>query len=257
MAFSWTALLVICPLVALAGFIDSMVGGGGLISLPAWLALGLPAQVAAGCNKFGACWGTLVATLRFLRKGKVVLPAALLSMATALLGSWGGARLALWVPEAVLRWTLVLALPVLAVVLLWKRRLGEVQDPEVMGTKRARTLWLSALAGLVIGAYDGFFGPGTGTFLILIYTALIGFDWVTASANAKCVNLASNLAAMLTFLVNGRVILWLAVPAACFGILGNWFGSGLAIKGGAKVIRPMMFVALGILFVKVLWDLLA
>ena len=255
MPFSWLTLAIVCPLVFLAGFIDSIAGGGGLISLPAYLAAGLPAQMAAGTNKFSAFSGTLLSTIRFLKSGKVALAAAVCSVAAALVGSALGARLALLVHAEVLRWVLVGALPVIAVLVL-TRKTGEKVDPEVMGIHKTRTLVLSTLFGLLIGAYDGFFGPGTGTFLILVYTAVCGFDLITASGNAKCVNLASNLAALVVYLLGGKVIFWLAVPAAACGILGNWLGSGLAIKGGARVIRPVLLVALALLFGKVLWDLI-
>jgi len=255
MEFSWTALLVICPLVLLAGFIDAIAGGGGLITLPAYLAVGLPAQMAGGTNKFSAFCGTLVSTIRFLKSGKVAIWAALCSVGAALIGSALGARLALWVNPEILRWVLVGALPVIAALVLI-RKPGEKADPEVMGIHKKRTLLISTVIGLLIGTYDGFFGPGTGTFLILAYTAICGFDLVTASGNAKCVNLASNFAALVVYLINGKVLLWLAIPAAACGFVGNWLGAGFAIKGGSKVVRPMLLVVLTLLFGKVLWDLI-
>ena len=103
--------------------------------------------------------------------------------------------------------------------------------------------------------YDGFFGPGTGSFLILTYTAVIGFDLTTASGNAKIVNLASNVAALITFILGGKIVYLLGIPAAISGILGNWIGSGLAIKNGSKVIRPVFIGVISMLFLKVGYDL--
>jgi uncharacterized membrane protein YfcA len=115
---------------------------------------------------------------------------------------------------------------------------------------------LSLLIGFAIGAYDGFFGPGTGTFLMLAFTGLTGFSLATASGNAKVVNLASNIAALIAFAINGTVMLSIGIPAAISGMAGNWLGSGLAVKNKAKIIRPVFGLAVGLLFAKIVWDLL-
>ncbi len=246
-------LLIVCPLIFLSGLIDSVAGGGGLISLPAYLAAGLPPHLAAGTNKCSATFGTLVSTLRFMKNRRVHYLSAVVSAAAALAGSSLGAMLNMGADERVLQVLLVAALPVIAVFLLIKRDFGAESRIERL-SKRALVA-LSLAIGFVLGLYDGFFGPGTGTFLILAYTGIVGFDLVTASGNAKIVNLPSTVAALVTYALGRKSLFRLGIPAARFGIAGNWIGSGLALKRGAKIIRPMFFVALGILLCKVLWDL--
>ena len=247
-------LLLICPLVFFAGLVDSIAGGGGIISLPAYIFAGVPYHLALGTNKFASTMGTTVATARFVKKGKLHLASAGCAIAAALVGSPLGALLALRIDEAVLRYVLIVMLPVLAVFILTNKSFRTDEQRTARGLLAA--CLLSALAGFVVGAYDGFFGPGTGTFLILIFNAIIGFDILTASGNAKAVNLASNIAALITFLLSDSVVFALAVPAAVFGIAGNYVGAGLALKNGMKIIRPAFIAVLALLLGKLVFDLL-
>ena len=164
-----------------------------------------------------------------------------------------GARLCLLVPDTFLHYFLVAALPVLAVFLLFKRDFGLENKADALSGPLL--MLLSGLIGLVLGLYDGFFGPGAGTFVILAFTALCRFDLVTASGNAKVVNFCSNLAAFVTFALAGEIVWTLGVPAAVCGLLGHYAGSGLALKKGAKAIRPMFFVVLGLLLCKTALEL--
>jgi uncharacterized protein len=247
-------ILFVCLFIFIAGFIDSIAGGGGLISLPAYLSAGLPPHLALGTNKFSSTFGTFVAFSRFLKNGKISYKSALASVACALPGSYLGTRLTLLINEVYLRYILIILLPCIIVLVLVRKNFGDKDTSSSLSTIKIITL--SAITGLVIGAYDGFFGPGTGTFLILIYTGIMGFNLTTASGNTKVVNLASNIAALATFIVMGKVIYLIGIPAAFAGILGNWIGSGLAIKNGAKVIRPIFLAVVILLFFKVLYDFL-
>lgn len=246
-------ILIICPLTFLAGFIDSIAGGGGLISLPSYLFIGLPSHAALGTNKLSSSFGTLAATFRYARSGKVHYKSAVSAAVAALAGSYMGAMLALAFDEKILRILLVIVLPVIAVFMFIKNKFGSESRVDSISTRKV--VLLSIAAGFVIGAYDGFFGPGTGTFLILVFTGLIGFDLTTASGNAKVVNLASNIAAVATFIANGAVIYAIGIPAAICGVLGNWIGSGMAIRSNSKIIRPVFIGVVALLFAKVLWDL--
>jgi hypothetical protein len=247
-------LLILCPLVFLAGFIDSIAGGGGLISLPAYLLTGIPVHNALATNKFSSFCGTSISLARFLKSGYIHLKSAAFSVAFALAGSYAGAKLALALDEKYLRYFLTAALPVIAVFVLTRKSFGESNRAAILPDRKI--ILLSSLSGLVIGAYDGFFGPGTGTFLILIYTGVVGFDLTTASGNTKVINAASNLAALVTFLASGKVLIIIGIPAALFNILGGWIGSGLAIRKGAKVIRPVFIGVLVLLFLKVGYDII-
>jgi len=247
--------IIVCPLVFLGGLIDAVAGGGGLITLPAYLLAGLPPHLASGTNKCGNFFGTLIATGRFLKRGDVHLPSALAGGAGALVGAWLGARLNMIMPEQALYYLMLAVVPVMAVFLLFKRDFGTEDRSGELGV--GKLVPLSLAIGLVIGCYDGFFGPGAGTFLTLAFTGLCRFDLLTAAGNTKVANATSNLASLVTFALGGKVLWAVGIPAALFGIVGGYVGAGLALKGGAKVIRPMFFVVLTLLVVRLVWDLLA
>ncbi len=248
-------LLLVCPLVFLGGIIDAVAGGGGLVTLPAYLLAGLPPHLASGTNKCGNAFGTFLSTGRFLKKGSVHLPSALAGGAGALAGAWCGSRLNLILPEEFLYYLMLAVVPVMAVFLLFKRDFGAEDRSGRLG--KGRLIALALGIGAAVGCYDGFFGPGAGTFLMLAFTGLCRFDLLTASGNTKVANSASNLAALATFALAGQVLWAVGIPAALCGIAGNFVGSGLALKGGAKVIRPMFFVVLALLVARLAWGLLA
>lgn len=254
MDFRPEMLFILCPLMFFAGFVDSIAGGGGLISIPAYLFAGFPVHLAAGTNKFSACCGTLLSALRYMKSGQIYLKSAVASSVGAVIGSFFGARAALAIDEKSLKFILIIILPVIAVFVLTKRWFGENEKAEVLSN--TKMLVLSFLIGLTMGAYDGFAGPGVGTFLIFLLTSILGLKLTTASGNAKLINLASNVAAFVTFLFGGQVLFEAGIPAALFCIAGNWIGSGLAIKKGAKAIKPVFICVLLLLFVKMGIDII-
>lgn len=242
---------VIYPLIFLAGFVDSIAGGGGLISLTSYLAVGVPAHLALGTNKFSAVIGTGISSARFAKGGYVRWDSAITAFLGALIGSALGARSALLVDERALTWMMIFFVPAVAILLLLRKDFGTVEKK----LPQRKIIFYSLLIGVALGFYDGFFGPGTGTFLIMAFTMLLGVGVLTACGNAKMVNFASNLAAAVTFIINGSVDYKLGIPCALCGMLGNYLGSGLTIKKGAKLVRPMMLAVIGLLLLKVIWDL--
>ncbi len=246
--------LIVCPLVFLAGFVDSVAGGGGIISLPAYLMAGLPAHLAAGTNKVVNSCGTLTATVKYFRNGKVRLRPAVVAALGALAGAAGGAQLASMISEAALETIMLIALPCVAVFLVMRRDFGRDDAPAVEVGAR-REVVVSALIGLGIGCYDGLLGPGTGTFMILCFTAFLSMDLLTASGCSKAANLASNVSSAAVWILHGSVLWKLAAPAVACNILGAVLGSRYAIRGGSRKIRGMMFVVLGLLFLKMLYEL--
>jgi len=243
--------LIACPLVFLAGFVDSIGGGGGLISVPAFLMAGLPAHNAAATNKLSACCGTVMATIRYIKTGKVDYVLAIPSVAMALLGSFFGTKLALLLSDAVFKIVLVALVPLIAIVVL-KNKTLEPKDKTPL--PRKKEILLVALFGLIIGCYDGFYGPGTGTFLILVYTKLVKKDILTAESNSKICNLASNISSMTVFLFNGATLIPLGLACAVCSIAGNYLGAGLTIKNGAKFVRIIILFVILLLAIKVLFD---
>ncbi len=253
MDFSYeVTLAIVCPLVFLAGFVDSIAGGGGLISIPAYLFAGLPIHNAYGTNKFSACIGTIIAAVNYFKNGKMNIRVALFGALAALPGSYLGTLLALHLSATALQLSLLIILPVVAIFTLTHRTFGRATNITPLSKKRV--IVLSLMTGFIIGAYDGFFGPGTGMFLILIFAGLMHIDLVEGSGTAKVVNLASNLASAITFIIGGKVVFALAIPAAFCAIAGNFLGSRLAIKIGSAFVRPVIaIVALG-LCIKIIID---
>ena len=250
----WKVCLVVCPMLFLAGFVDSIAGGGGLISLPSYLFMGVPIHLAAGTNKVINSIGTGVAAWKYLRSGKVNLAVAVWAAGGSLGGAVLGARLALWCTPSVLQTCVLIALPVVALVLAANRSFGQAEDIRPRRPKTQEAV-LSVMIGFVIGMYDGMIGPGTGTFLIMAFTLVQRMDLLTASGCAKVSNLASNVASAVVWIGGGQVLWPLVAPAAVCCVLGNLCGARYAIRGGSGKVRNMIFLVLGLLFVKMAWGL--
>lgn len=246
--------LIVMVMIFLAGMMDSIAGGGGLISLPTYLFVGLPPHMALGTNKFSSFWGTLFATSNYLRNKMIDVKIALISAAAALLGSWLGTKTVLMIRPDFLNYILIVLIPIIALITILNQNLGNHNLSK--GVSFHRKYGLGFLAGLVIGFYDGFFGPGTGTFLILFYAILLKYDYITANGNTKVVNLASNFAALITFAFSSKIFYQLAIPAACFGIMGNIVGSRLVVLRGNKLIRKIFILALVLLMIRVVWNVI-
>ena len=224
----WTYLIV-CPLVFLAGFVDSVAGGGGVISLPAYLIAGLPPKLAMGTNKLANGCGTATSVFKYARSGKIAWDCALPAAIGCLLGATGG------------------SLPIAALILVLVRHKTDEDEKQL---PRSKTIAFSFLIGLVLGVYDGLIGPGTGTFLTIAFSVILGIGLLKASGCARTANLASNIASLVVFLLDGNVLFSVGIPAIACSMLGNYLGARYAIKGGSKKIRIVMFFVLGLLFIK-------
>jgi len=246
--------LIICVGVFLAGFMDAIAGGGGIISLPTYLMAfhGLPFYYAFGTNKLSSCVGTFFSTARFVKNGLVKWKLFAPSIAFALLGSAGGTWLQHHTPDAVLKYMLLAVLPVVAIVTLKGRDWPD--EPEVMSfQKQALIVWLAAL---IIGGYDGYYGPGTGTFLMITFVRLAKLDTRHAAGGVKVINLSSNVGSLVTAVAAGYVYWRVGLIAAAASIAGHYIGAGLAIKNGSKLVRPAVAVVLILLVLKVGSELL-
>ena len=237
--------LIVLPMVFLAAVVDAIAGGGGLISLPAYTVAGLNYDFASGNNKFSSTFGTLMATIRYYRSGRLMVRPALVAAILAVPGSWLGTQAAMALGNRAMHGFMVFAIPIVGVLVLLKGK-----GPEHSRPFTSRDYPVCAGIGLVIGFYDGFFGPGTGTFLILLFTNLLGMDMVTASATSKPVNLLSNISALITRIAAGNVVFALAIPAMCCSITGGWLGAKLALTRGARFIRWVMLGVLALLTVR-------
>ncbi len=251
MPVSLPVLALLCLAAFVAGVVDAIAGGGGLVTLPALLAAGLPPHLALGTNKGQSVFGAAASLAQFWRAGLVNRKRALATFPVALLGSLAGASLLLQLDPAVLR-PLVLVLLVAAGATVALRRPAS-SAPSRAVPRRATLIAVGVSA--VIATYDGFFGPGTGTFLIVAFVGLLGSTLPAASADAKVVNFGSNLAAVALFAARGVVIWPVAVPMAVAQGLGGLTGAHLAVRGGARVIRFTVLCVVAALVVKLTVDL--
>lgn len=253
----WLMLAIVCPLVFLAGFVDSVAGGGGIISLPAYMIAGIPTHMALGTNKFAASIGTAFSVRKYFKGGKVLARVALCAAVGAVVGSMLGAKVALVTSEALMSTIVLVSLPLVAVFMATKKDLGDDSKVKSKNYSPKVEALISVGIGLLIGCYDGLIGPGTGTFMILCFSGWLGLDLLTSSGCAKVANLASNVGALVVFIFSGKVLYAIAIPAALFSILGNVAGANYALKGGSKNVKKMMFVVIGMLFVKIIYDLVS
>jgi uncharacterized membrane protein YfcA len=233
-----------------AGFIDSIAGGGGLIQLPALL-IGLPKSETAevlGTNKLSAVFGTTTAAALYRKQIKPD-PKILIAMGLpAFLGSAGGAVLASKIPTSSMRPMVLVLLIIVAVYTWFKPDLGKFENLRHLPKRRVQ---IAAIAGVVIGFYDGIFGPGTGSFLMLILVASLGYAFITASAMAKVVNVATNVGAITVFGINGAVLWQIGIILGIANITGAVIGARLAIKGGSTLVRKVFLLVTVALIVKV------
>jgi uncharacterized membrane protein YfcA len=236
-----------------AGFVDAVVGGGGLIQLPALFTV-FPGAVPAsllGTSKLAGVWGTSVAALNYVRtvqlKWNVILPAALM----AFMCSFVGAVTVTHIPPTYLRKALPFILALIAIYTFWKKDLGTHFRPLYQGREE---LWMALLVGGLIGFYDGFFGPGTGSFFIFIFVRVFGYDFLHASASAKVLNVACNIAALLWFGFSGHVMWILGLAMAVCGVVGSLAGSHLAIKHGSGFVRTLFLFVVSALVLKTSYD---
>jgi uncharacterized protein len=233
-----------------AGFIDSIAGGGGLIQLPALL-IGLPKSETAevlGTNKLSSVFGTSTAAVLYRKQIKPD-PKVLIAMGVpALLGSAGGAMLASKIPTSSMRPMVLVLLIIVAIYTWFKPDLGKFENLRHLPRRRVQ---IAALAGVIIGFYDGIFGPGTGSFLMLILVASLGYAFITASAIAKVVNVATNVGAIMVFGINGAVIWQIGIIMGVANISGAVIGARLAIKGGSTLVRKVFLLVTVALIVKV------
>lgn len=252
-SLDWTVLLALCAASFCAGLIDAMVGGGGLIQVPALFGL-LPTVGHAtllGTNKVSSVVGTGFAAYRYSRAVRVPWNAALPATAMALLGAYVGAYVVTQVSTQTLRLLLPVLLVAVAAYTFLRKDLGSVHAPR-LNVQQERLY--GALVGLLIGFYDGFFGPGTGSFLLLAFVVVFGFDFLAATASAKLVNVACNVASLAWFAPAGHVLLGLGLLMACFNVAGAKVGSGLAIRNGAGFVRKALLLVVGLLILRTSYD---
>ncbi|MEW1960904.1 TSUP family transporter [Microbacterium sp. NPDC077644] len=237
---TWGMLIFVVIAAFAAGWIDAVVGGGGLLQLPALLLIpGIAPVQALATNKLASVFGTATSSITYYRRAKPDIRTALPMAGIALAGSFGGAAVATVLPPAAFKPIIVVALLAVAIFTVFKPEMGAATKLRFAGHKHHI---MAGAAGLVIGFYDGMIGPGTGTFLVIALVALMGYDFLQASAKAKIVNLATNAGALLLFIPHGSVLWLLGGILAVANVAGSYLGSRMAIARGSTFIRVVFLV---------------
>jgi uncharacterized membrane protein YfcA len=246
-------LLMVSLASLLAGFVDSIVGGGGLILVPALFAAFPNTHPATlfGTNKGASVWGTAIATVQYSRRVQMRWHALAPAAAVCFAASFGGAWLVTVVSPQYLRKALPLVLLIVLAYTLAKKQLGRHHAPRFDGPQEAL---IACGIGAVIGFYDGFFGPGTGSFFVFLLVRVLGYDFLSASAGAKLLNTASNLAAIVLFAVKGHVWWHFVLAMAIANVLGSLAGTHLALKHGTGFVRGVFIAVVSALILKTGYD---
>jgi uncharacterized protein len=250
--------IYLCIFAFLAGFIDAVVGGGGLIQLPALLVF-LPAESSRtlapiwGTNKFSSICGTTIAVINYARRVTINWPLILPAAIAALIFSFLGTRAVAHIRREALEPVVLILMITVAIYTFIKKDFGNLHAPRL--TPKQATL-LAILTGIVIGFYDGFFGPGTGSFLIFIFIGIFGFDFLHASANAKIINFATNLASVTYLAATHNILYAYAIPMAACNVLGSITGTTLAILKGNKFVRTLFLLVVSLMILRFAWQIL-
>jgi len=235
-----------------AGLIDSIAGGGGIISVPVLLNFGLPPQLALGTNKFQASFGSVAASWRYVRRGLVDLRACRLGILLTLTGALAGALAVQHVDSQVLEKMIPVLLTTVIVYLIFQPQIGLEDRPA-----RLSPVFFYTVFGLGLGFYDGFFGPGTGSFWAIAFVLLCGYNLTRATAHTKVMNATSNLASLALFAAAGLVHLGAGLVMAAGQVTGAHLGAGLVVRKGARFVRPAFLVMAGLTILRLLWINLA
>lgn len=246
-----STMALLCGAFFFAGIIDAVSGGGGLLTIPAFLLTGFPVHMIAGTNQCSCLLGALTSLYRYVKSGKVYWFTAVISAVTAVFGSMAGARLNLLVPEKYLQMIMIVVLPVVAVMLFANKEFGQENKSDLL-SKRQQAV-RAFFIGLVLGGYTGFYGAGGGTLILLSFAVFTKLDLVMASGNTKVCSTVATVTASITYALSGAVVWPVIFCAAVFHMAGSYIGTVLALKKGARVIRPMFLMVLLILFVRVVW----
>ncbi len=256
MELSLQTFLIVCPLVFLSGFVDAVAGGGGLISVPAYMIAGLPAHTSIATNKLSASMGTTLATFKLGRAGNIPWKKAIICIVAAIFGGSLGAKLALMVSADLFMKLMLVIIPVTAVYIMRTKSMDRPASEEVEDADSIKYVILAAVIAFVIGVYDGFYGPGTGTFLILLLTGVAKFKLGEANGKAKAINLTTNLSSLVVYLMNAKVLIPLGLTAGLFAIVGNYIGVNLFMDKGAKIVKPLMITVMVIFFIRIISEMI-
>ncbi|MFZ5352700.1 MAG: TSUP family transporter [Bacillota bacterium] len=244
-------IIVLCIAGFTAAAVDSIAGGGGLISLPALMAVGVPPHFALGTNKFASTCASFTSTLTFAKSKKIFIPLVKYQIPCTLIGSAIGVQTALSIDQRFLEVLILVLIFTVAVYTIIKKDFGS--EDKFVGLTRKNIIY-GCIFALALGFYDGFFGPGTGSFLIFLFISIYGFDFTFSAGNGKILNFVSNITSLILFAINGKIMVAAGIPMALSMIIGARIGTRIAIKNGAKVIKPIFISIAMALCLKLLYQ---
>lgn len=231
-----TKIIFLCMAGFLAAFVDSIAGGGGLISVPAYMLAGLPAHMVLGTNKFSSTAGSFTSSLGFIKSGKANFKLLKYLIPFTFIGAMLGVRAVLNIDQKFLNGLALILIMFIGIYTLFSKSLG--LEDKFQGLTKKNVIWGIMLA-LSLGFYDGFFGPGTGSFLVFGFISIFGFNFVSSSANARILNFTSNITSLILFAINGKINYTIGLPVALCMIIGAKLGTSVALKKGSRLIKPI------------------
>ena len=238
------------PLLFIAGVLDGIAGGGGIIALPAYMITGMPVYSAYACNKLQSGLGTLCSCLKYAKEKFIDIKVALLAVPTTILSSFLITKLIMSISEDTIRIIIAICLPIAVVTMFLKRKVSAKK--QVSHALTARTVLLTLLAGAILGAYDALFGPGGGTIAMLVFSLLLNYDLRVGNGNGKLIIVVSNITAVINYVASGHMIWHVAIPCALANMAGSYIGAALVVKKGEKLIFPAMLIVVASLIVQII-----
>ena len=253
MEVTWQTFLILLPLTGLAGFVDAIAGGGGLISIPAYMLAGCPPHIAIATNKVSAGMGLITANYRYAKSGYVRWKLSAICAVAALCGGSIGAKLSLMLSDRYFKIFMLLILPATAAFVMKGRILED--NKEDLGF--ARTVVIACAVALTVGAYDGFYGPGSGTFMLLLLAGAAHMKIQEANATAKVINLCTCISSLTVYLINGQVLIILGLAAGLTSTIGAWIGTKMFDRDGSGIVKPIIVLVIAIFFIKIIIELIS
>lgn len=249
---STLSFVFICSAAFIGAFVDAIAGGGGLITVPAYLFAGFPPHLALGTNKLSATFGSLSSTLEFFRQGKIHFGLVKYIIPCTFLGAILGVNSVLLLDQDLLTPLVSVMILAVGIYTFFKKDLGLVNTYSL---KSRLQIVMGMIFGFVIGFYDGFFGPGTGSFLLFIFIKFFGMDFVNAGGNTKILNFVSNITSLVVFALAGKINFTIGLTAGVFSLLGSMIGTRVAIRRGASFVKPIFLIMSFAVFVKLILDM--
>lgn len=232
---SWIIIFILTGFIA--GYIDSIAGGGGMIQVPVLLYSGIPPIFVLATNKMASLFGTLMATIKYYLSNKISLKVVSIAIIPCLLASYIGSELVMYVPDNIIQWAILISIPIALIFLLKKSK--EFKEEKTELSKKN-----IVLATAPIGFYDGLLGPGTGTYMTISMKKFLHLDYIISTASTKPLNLATNIGSAIAFMMAGKVLWMIAIPMAISNMIGSYVGSHYAIKGGEAFIKKVLIFVL-------------